>query len=148
MAKKKPLATRLVEEAESWIGTPFRHQGNLKGIAVDCAQFIAAVARDAGVKDLEIPGNYRQREDGAVMMRILSEHMDFVDTRDRRAGDVLALCDEALHSPEIPRHLAFVQKVSPTTTFIIHASERGVVAHRMNMHWLSRIHSCWRIKSA
>lgn len=140
------LAEKIIKEAESYIGTPFLHQGRLKGRGIDCANFIGNVARDAGVGDVEIPNNYRPQEDGTAMMALLSKHLEFVPIEDRQAGDVLALCDEALREPNIPRHLAFVKEVTPATTFIIHASERGVRAHRMNLHWLKRVHSCWRLK--
>lgn len=140
------LGNKLVAEAESWVGTRFQHQGALKGIGVDCANFIALVARDAGVKDVEIPNNYRPQEDGVVMLRLLKQHMEMIPTEDRQPGDVLALCDEALREPNVPRHLVFVKEVTPKTTFIIHASERGVRSHRMDSSWERRVHSTWRLK--
>ncbi len=39
---------RVVSIAREWIGTPYRHQGRLKGIAADCT-FIASVYVEAGV---------------------------------------------------------------------------------------------------
>jgi cell wall-associated NlpC family hydrolase len=44
------LAERIVAEAETWLNTPFRHQGRLKGQGVDCVGFISEVAREAGRK--------------------------------------------------------------------------------------------------
>jgi hypothetical protein len=70
--------------------------------------------------------------------------MDLVD--EMQSGDVLALCDEALRDPDIPRHLAFVTELKPQTTMIIHASAAGVKEHRMNAAWMRRVHSIWRIK--
>lgn len=139
------LQERIVEEARSWKGTPFQHQGQIKGKGVDCAHFVALVARDAGM-DIEIPHNYRPREDGTVMLKLLREHLDFISNNDRQAGDVIALCDEALKEPDVPRHLAFVSDVTHTT-FIVHASERGVLEHRLNSWWTKRIHSCWRLRN-
>jgi hypothetical protein len=138
------LAQRLVDAARSWRGTRFQHQGNIKGLGVDCVNFISEVAREAGVAGLEIPKNYRPHEDGTIMLRLLNEHMDLVD--EMRPGDVLALCDEALRDPDIPRHLAFVTELKPQTTMIIHASAAGVKEHRMNAAWMRRVHSIWRIK--
>lgn len=138
------LAERLVECARTWRNTKFQHQGSIKGLGVDCVNFIAETAREAGVEGLEIPHDYRPHEDGVIMLRLLREHMDMVD--EMQPGDVIALCDEAVREPSIPRHLAFVTEIRPQTTMIIEASARGVVEHRMNGHWLSRIHSIWRIK--
>jgi cell wall-associated NlpC family hydrolase len=139
------LQQRLVEEARSWAGTPFQHQGQLKGTGVDCAQFVALVAKGAGI-EVEIPHDYRPREDGTVMLKLLNEHMEMVSTEDVGAGDVIAFCDEALREPDIPRHLAFVSEVTPKTIFIIHASEHGVRLHRTDSHWRKRIHSAWRLR--
>lgn len=141
------LAQRLVEEARSWKGTRFQHLGRIKHVGVDCANFISLVARDAGVQGVNIPDNYRRREDGTLMLSLLREHMEPIERSEIQAGDVLALCDETLNHPDIPRHLVFVSEVRPTTIFIVHASEKGIVEHRTNGHWLKRIHSCWRLKA-
>ena len=141
---KKTLASKIVEEARTWKNTPFKHQGRLKRLGVDCVGFISEVAKNAGVKGIEIPNNYRPHEDGAVMLQLLKSHLKPV--RKMQAGDVLALSDEMLRDPDIPRHLAIVTELTSATTYIIHASERGVVEHRMNQHWHSRVHSIWRVK--
>lgn len=140
------LAQRLITEAETWINTRYQEQGRIKGLGVDCVGFISEVAREAGVASLTIPGNYTSSGDGSIMLSLLREHMSLVPTEEMQAGDVLALCDEALQQPDIPRHLVFVQEVTPKTTFIIHASKHGVRRHRMNAAWLRRVHSIWRIK--
>lgn len=43
------LRTAVVAEAESWIGTPFHHQGRIKGAGVDCLMLLAEVFERAGV---------------------------------------------------------------------------------------------------
>lgn len=136
------LQENIVKEARTWANTRFQHQGRIKGLGVDCVGFIAEVAKAVGV-DVDIPHNYRPRESGDVMLALLNEHMRLVD--EAEPGDVLALIDESLRDPEIPRHLAFVTEVTPKTTFIIHASQHGVKEHRMDSHWTKRIHSIWRI---
>lgn len=39
----------VVEEAASWIGTPFHHAARLKGVGVDCLMLLAEVYERAGV---------------------------------------------------------------------------------------------------
>jgi hypothetical protein len=141
------LADQLVTEARTWRNTPFLHQGRLKNLGVDCAGFIGEVAKNVGI-EVEIPHDYKPQEDGTAMMGLLSKHLDFVSTEDVQPGDVLALIDEALRFPDIPRHLAFVTEVRAGTIFLIHASEHGVREHRTNEHWRKRIHSVWRLKDA
>lgn len=43
------LRLEVVREAESWLGTPFHHQGRLKGIGVDCAMLVAEVYEACGL---------------------------------------------------------------------------------------------------
>lgn len=140
------LAERIVAEARTWKGTRFQHQGRLKGLGVDCVGFISEVAKNAGVTGVEIPANYRPHEDGVIMLRLLRDHLELVE--EMQPGDVIALCDEAVREPTIPRHLAIVTEIKPQTTFIIHASQHGVLEHRLNSLWLRRIHSIWRVKDA
>lgn len=39
----------VVAEALSWVGTPFHHQGTVKGVGVDCAQLLAECYQAAGL---------------------------------------------------------------------------------------------------
>jgi cell wall-associated NlpC family hydrolase len=43
--------TEIVAAARSWLGTPWRHQGRLKGIAVDCGGLIIGVGRELRLLD-------------------------------------------------------------------------------------------------
>lgn len=140
------LAENIVTEARTWRNTAFLHQGRLKGLGVDCAGFIGEVAKNVGLQ-VEIPHDYKPQEDGTAMMALLSQHLDFVETAAVQPGDVIALCDEALRFPDIPRHLAFVTEVRDTTMFIVHASRHGVREHRIDSLWRKRIHSVWRLKN-
>lgn len=40
----------IVAEARTWIGTPFHHEGEIKGIGVDCAMLVRRVFLDTGVR--------------------------------------------------------------------------------------------------
>jgi len=39
----------VVQEALTWLPTPYLHQGRVRGAGVDCGQFLAAVFEDTGV---------------------------------------------------------------------------------------------------
>lgn len=49
---------RVLTEALSWQGTPWHHQGRVKGVGVDCLMFLAEVYERAGVIPHADPGNY------------------------------------------------------------------------------------------
>src|SRR5712671_5819911 len=45
----RDLRAAVVQEAESWIGTPFHHAARVKGAGVDCLMLLAEVYQHAGV---------------------------------------------------------------------------------------------------
>lgn len=45
-------------EAATWLKTPYHHHGRVKGVGVDCAQFLCAVYEAAGVIGKVDPGFY------------------------------------------------------------------------------------------
>ena len=48
----------VVREARAWLGTPFHHASRLKGVGVDCAQFLIAVYVGLGIVESFEPGVY------------------------------------------------------------------------------------------
>lgn len=48
----------VVAEARSWLGTPFHHQGRVKGAGVDCAMLLAEVYHRCGLVPYVDPGYY------------------------------------------------------------------------------------------
>ncbi len=55
---RKSVRSAVLAEAESWIGTPYRHQGAAKGIGCDCLGLIRGVWRAFYDADAEEPGAY------------------------------------------------------------------------------------------
>ena len=51
-------AARIVAEALEWIGTPYRHQGSLKGVGCDCLGLVRGVWQVVYGKEPERPGPY------------------------------------------------------------------------------------------
>ena len=51
-----PRRAAVLEEARSWLGTPYHHMGRVKGVGCDCLTLLAAVYHAAGVvPEIEIP---------------------------------------------------------------------------------------------
>jgi hypothetical protein len=144
-ASDKTLGDRIADEALSWVGTQFRHQGRIKGRFVDCANFVALCAINIGLEGIAIPSNYGRNEDGGEMLRLLDRYMVLVPQETMRRGDLIALCDEVRREPDVPRHLIVVDEVKANTIYVIDATERGVRRHRLDGRWLRRIHSVWRL---
>jgi NlpC/P60 family putative phage cell wall peptidase len=53
-----PVAARIVAEALEWVGTPYRHQGALKGVGCDCLGLVRGVWRAVYGEEPERPGPY------------------------------------------------------------------------------------------
>lgn len=140
--------SQLVDEARTWLNTPFVHQDRTKGMGVDCVNFIAAVAEESGATvDVEFERNYRRHADGLTMLALLHDYLEPVAAVDAaRRGDVLVLCDEHLRQPKIPRHLMILTELEPYWK-AIHASQLGVREHRLDLQFKRRIHSVWRIRN-
>jgi cell wall-associated NlpC family hydrolase len=136
---------QVVEEALSWVNTPFAHQGRIKGVGVDCDNFAALVAINSGAIDaVDYPNNYRRREDGSLMLEILERYMTPVGViEEATLADVVAFHDGK--NASVPRHLGVISQTERYLK-VVHASERGVRHHRLALELLQNVHSVWRLK--
>jgi NlpC/P60 family putative phage cell wall peptidase len=126
----------IVAEALSWVGTPWRHQACLKGVATDCIGLIAGVALACGSVEakrfLETPEyrNYGREPLPAALLEACAELMDPLPLQRAAQGDVLCLKFLAE-----PMHFAYVVDAGR----IVHAyASFGVVHHRYNETWQRR----------
>lgn len=105
----------VVAEARRHIGTEWRHQGRLPGVALDCAGLVIVVARQLGVvpADFDVPG-YSRNPDGS-MLHWCDVHMTRIAALE--LGAVLVL-----QTDREPQHLGFVGDYRHGGHSIIHAS--------------------------
>lgn len=79
-------ANAIVAAARSWLGVPFVHAGRDEH-GIDCMGLIALVAKECGFSV------YDTRDynlgDGALMEKVLTEHMDAVPLEEATLGDVV-----------------------------------------------------------
>lgn len=106
---------RIVAEALSWEGVPFRHQGRSRS-GVDCVGLGICVGRALGLLgDYDIL-NYRRNADGADLLREFRGQMGREKPINRAAeGDVLLFRDR-----QFTVHVGIVIDVAPRVQ-IIHA---------------------------
>lgn len=69
--------TAIVTEALSWEGTPWHHHQCVKGVGVDCVQFLYGVGRAVGFIDpsFTIP-NYEPLARGSFLVRQLNQWLE------------------------------------------------------------------------
>lgn len=88
-----PDRARIVVVARSWIGTPYRHRGRIRGAGVDCAMLAAEVYREAGViPDFPIedyPPDWHLHRDAERYLGYVLEHAREVSIGEVNAGDLV-----------------------------------------------------------
>lgn len=52
---EREFRTAIILEASSWISTPYKNCGAIKGVGVNCAMFLYAVAKSSGVLPADAP---------------------------------------------------------------------------------------------
>lgn len=151
MTSADDIRDAVIAEARTWLNTPFGHQQAVKGLMVDCTNFIAETALASAVmNDVGFVKDYRRRETGEKMVELLCGYCYMVfeprktDLERVRRADVLALCDEGLQQPNRLRHLILVTQIERYLKGI-HASGHGVREHRLDLKFQRRVHSVWRL---
>jgi len=131
-----PTPEDIVAIARGYVGTAFRHQGRIPGLALDCAGVVVCVARELGLEGdfQEVP--YGRSPHAGTLRQICDAHMDPIPLYG--PGDVLLMAWETE-----PQHLGIVSDIG-----IIHsyASARMVVEHSLDQVWRSRIRSAYRFR--
>jgi NlpC/P60 family putative phage cell wall peptidase len=83
---------RIVMEARSWIGTPYRHQASLKGVGCDCLGLLRGVWRGVLGHEPELPPPYSPdwAEAGAdTLVAAARRYLVEIERREIAPGDVL-----------------------------------------------------------
>jgi cell wall-associated NlpC family hydrolase len=105
---------QVIDQARTWLDTPFHHQGRVKGVGVDCVGLVIGVAKELGLSDFDTT-NYSRYPDVEMMGMLLNKHLKQIDKNLVKPGDIIWL-----KVKRSPQHLAMV-----TDKGIIHAN--GVV---------------------
>lgn len=125
-----PNKIDIVFEARTWIGTPFKHQGRIKGLGVDCVGLIIGIAHFFNLTDFDYT-NYSHVPDGFLLRQLLDQHLHAILIPEAKAGDIVLMRFEAQ-----PQHVGILSDYG-----IIHAyaQVRRCVEHRLDDLWQSRI---------
>ncbi|MCM8624142.1 MAG: NlpC/P60 family protein [Candidatus Accumulibacter sp.] len=120
--------------ARQCLGTPFRHQGRLVGVGLDCAGVAVHIARVIGVEYVDVQGYGRTPANGQLAQSLDSQPcLEIVPAiSGRRPGDLLLM-----RMARDPQHLA----VLTDRETILHAYESAghCCEHRLDRSWRARI---------
>jgi NlpC/P60 family putative phage cell wall peptidase len=84
---------RVVAEARSWIGTPYRHQASLKGVGCDCLGLLRGVWRAIhGMEPEPLPAyapDWAEANGEERLATAARRHLTEIDSSEAAPGDVL-----------------------------------------------------------
>lgn len=139
MDKKWTNRGRIVDTAREYLGTPFHHQGRLKGVGVDCIGLLVGVAREMG---LFVHDNteYSRRPDGRTLLAELRKVLDEIPVEDAKPGDILVFWFQ--RRTRHPQHVGIKSEVG-----IIHTYEHiGRVVEAPIGGWVRNITNAFQFR--
>ncbi len=143
--------SHIVEQARSWLGTKYQHQGRLKHKGCDCIGFILGVAEELDLKSINgqklkqyDKTDYARIPDGQLLYQTLASHLQEVAVSEMQAGDMVLM-----RFRKDPQHLGILTDYHHGGLGLIHcyAEASKVVEHRFDPIWHSRLVAAFRFAS-
>lgn len=137
----KPISEQFIEEAETYLNTPWIHQGRLKGVGIDCIGLVqVAYEKVTGIQYSGEINYHRVPQKGREnrLHSILIQYLDEVPKAEMLRGDVLLFSFNGL-SNHIGIYLGDL--------VLLHAWQevQKVIKMRMDPAWLRCIRGVYRI---
>ena len=152
------IKQKFVDEARSWIGTKFHHQGRLKKSArhdggCDCIGLIVGCMRDLKIPSKIVvngenkllcdfdQGGYAKIPDGEMLFKALKNCMDEVDLGSAKIGDIALFKFE-----HMPQHVAIISDYDEQNLGLIHCYMQSgrVIEHMFDDGWKDRLVNVFR----
>lgn len=133
-------AEQIVDIARACMDTPFRHQGRIPGVGLDCAGLCIVALRGAGVEVRDVRGYGRVPVDGRLKQAIDAQPgLVSIPVAEAGAGDVVLI-----RIGVEPSHVGILTGGG----YIIHAYERigRVVEHRLDNALGLHVVAAWRAR--
>ena len=144
---------QIVTKAREYDGTPFAHQGRVKGLACDCVGLPLMVAGELGLNDINgqpvngaLYRNYSPQPTGNYVLEICCKHLRRKAVNQLKPGDVLcmkvltAACHVGIYTGEVNG-----------VPHLIHAYNGGaekVSEHCIDDRWRKRIVAAFEFPEA
>ncbi|PRY95359.1 NlpC/P60 family putative phage cell wall peptidase [Hasllibacter halocynthiae] len=128
----------VVLAARGWIGTPYLHQGSVRGVGCDCLGLLRGVWREVLGPEPEAPPPYAADWGEAAREELLhaAALRHLWPARAARPGDVLLF---RMRAGAAAKHLGIAGRTGPGPTFIHAYSGQGVVESALTPPWARRI---------
>lgn len=87
------VVERVLSEADSWIGTPYRHGASTRGVSCDCLGLVRGIWRALYGNEPENPGTYApdwaEAALGDLLIEAAQRHMSARISNDPQPGDLV-----------------------------------------------------------
>lgn len=131
----------IVDEARTWIGTPWHHLGRVKGAGCDCIGLVVGVANALGIP-VEDSDRYPRHHAGNQFELEVFRQTDGVNPRMLKPGDLILMKFD-----KESNHIAIVTETEPYIKIIhAYAVARKVVEHSFDDTFRQKMFSCRRFK--
>lgn len=134
---------RVIECARSCLGTPFRHQGRVKGLGLDCVGLVRIPVMELEMPAYKTNNDFRQygREPVPSKMNdLLLNYFDEVPKNQMKPGDILWF-----KIRQDPQHLGILTADNTVVHAVANVSKR-VVEHTLDQRWRDRIVKVFRYR--
>ena len=131
--------TALITAARGWIGTPYLHQGAVKGVGCDCLGLLRGLwVETYGAEPEPVPAygpDWSEPQGVELLWQAALRHMPAAHGP-MQPGDVLLF---RMRTGGVAKHLGLVSAVGETPAFIHAYSGHGVVESPLSAPWARRI---------
>ncbi len=129
----------IISAARECIGTPFRHQGRVLGVGLDCVGVVIHALQSVGVSIIDQCG-YGRTPCNGLLEAAIGAHSELIKVFTFMPGDILLM-----RILKQPTHVAVF-----TGDTIIHAYEAvgKCCEHRLDSRWATCIVCSYRLKDA
>jgi NlpC/P60 family putative phage cell wall peptidase len=131
---------RVVEEARTWLGTPYRHQASCRGAGADCLGLIRGVWRSVhGAEPERVPAysmDWSEPQGEEQLWQAAARHLVVRPLGVLVPGDVILF---RMRNGSVAKHLGIISQTGGADRFIHAYSGRGVVESPLSRPWRRRI---------
>ncbi|MDK8872865.1 NlpC/P60 family protein [Paracoccus sp. SSJ] len=141
------MSAVVVQAARAWIGTPYVHQGSVRGAGTDCLGLVRGIWRElCGAEPEGMPAYTPDwGEVGGAELLLGGAERQLLPAPDERPGDVLVF---RMRAGAIAKHMGILAETGERASFV-HAYDRhGVVESPLSAPWRARIAGRFRFPAA
>lgn len=131
-------ADRAVAEARGWIGTPYRHQGSVRGVGADCLGLIRGVWRALyGDEPEAVPAYTMDWSEPDGEERLWAAALRHLERVDRGGPGQVVLF--RMREGSVAKHLGVTALRDGSESFIHAYSGHGVIENALTAPWARRV---------